>query len=99
MELWRLVGHDGAFAGADHVASKALSAFIEVNDDFVDVSESLKLFVGNFVESHWAISDCVVVDDGDGEVDVVPEAIGVVGKWIDMLGTVGVELRLGVKLN
>ena len=99
LELWRSVGHDGAFAGADHIASETFGAFVEIDDDFVDVRESLKLFIGSFIEGHWAVSNGVVVNYSECEVEIVPEAIGVIGERINMLGAVFVELRLGVKLN
>ena len=88
MEFWGFVGHNGAFAGADHIAGKAFGAFVKIDENFVEVGEGFELFVGSFVEGHWTIGDGVVVDNGEGEVEIVPETVGVVGDWVDMLSAV-----------
>ena len=41
----------------------------------------------------------MVVDDGDGEVEVVPETIGVICERVDVFGAIWIELRFGVELN
>ena len=66
-------------AGTDEVAGKAFGAFVVVDDDFVEVLNSFELFVTLFIKSAWTVSDSMFVNDGDGEVEIVPEAVGMVG--------------------
>ena len=55
--------------------------------------------IGLFVECIWAIGDGMFVDDGNGEVEVIPETIGVVGEWINVFGAIFIKLWLGMNLN
>ena len=86
-------------AGTDEVAGKAFGAFVVVDDDFVEVLDSFELFVALFIESAWTVSNSMFVNDGDGEVEIVPEAVGMVGSGIDVDATISIELRIGVNLD
>ena len=99
LKLWRFVGHNDMFAGADEVAGEAVGAFVEIDDDFVEIVEGLELSARGVVESLWAVSDGVLVDDRESKIEIIPEAVGVVGERVDVLGAVGVELRFGMELN
>lgn len=98
-ELWCVGRHDDMFAGANEVASEAFGAFVVIDDDFVEVGEGFDFLIALFVEGAWTVGDGVLVDDRNGEVEVVPETVGVVGDGVDMLGAVRVELRLGMNLD
>ena len=39
------------------------------------------------------------VNNRYGKVEIIPEAIGMIGKWIDVRRAIFVKLRFGVKLN
>ena len=39
------------------------------------------------------------VDDGDGEVEVIPKTVSVISEWVNVFSAVGIELGLGVDLN
>ena len=39
------------------------------------------------------------VDDGDGKIEIVPEAVGVLRDGVDMRCAVRIELRASVELN
>ena len=87
------------FASADEIVGEAFCAFVVIDDDFVEVGEGVDFAVRCLVEGVWTVGDGMFVDNRDGEVEIVPETVGMIGKRIDVFGTVCVELRLGVELN
>lgn len=99
LEFWSVGRHDDMLAGTDEVAGKAFGAFVVVDDDFVEVLDSFEFFVTLFIKSAWTVSNSMFVNDGDGEVEIVPEAVGMVGSGIDVDATISIELRIGVNLD
>ena len=86
-------------AGADKIAGEAFGAFVEVDKDFVEVSDGFNLGVRGCVERVWAIGDSVIVDDGERKVKVIPKAVGVVRDGVNVGSAVGIELGFGVELD
>ena len=99
LEFWGLVGHNDVFTSTDKIVSKALGAFFEVDFDFIDVGDGFEFFDGFFVESIWAVSDSAVVYDGDSEIEIIPETVGVISVRIDMWSAICVKLGFGVDLD
>ncbi len=88
LKFWSMIGHDDMFAGADEVVGEAFSAFVVVDDDFIDVCESVDFLLGFFVKSITAVCDSMFIDNRDGKVDIVPEAICMISEWVNMLSAV-----------
>ena len=94
-----MVGHNDVFTGADEIVGEALSAFVVIDNDFINVRESVDFLLRFFVERVAAVSDGMLVNNRDGEVDIVPEAVGMISERIDMLSTIIIELRFGMNLD
>ena len=99
LEFWGAGGHDDGFAGADEIAGEAFDTLGWVDEDFVEVGNRFEFGAGDFVEGVWAVGDSVFVDDAEGEIEIIEEAVGVVGFWVDEFAAVRVGFRLGVELN
>lgn len=99
LKFWGVGRHDDMLAGTDEVAGKAFGAFVVVDDDFVEVLDGFELFVALFVKGAWTVSNSMLIDDGNGEIEIIPETVSVVGSGIDVDTTIGIELRIGVNLN
>lgn len=91
-------GHDDGLAGADEVAGETFDGFGFVDEDFVE-REGVELGARRFVKGFGAVGDGVVVDDGEGEVEVVKKGVGVAGGRIEYGLTGTVELGDGVELD
>ncbi len=83
-----MIRHDDVFTGTDEVVGEAFSAFVVVDDDFIDVCESVDFLLGFFVKSITAVCDSMFIDNRDGKVDIVPEAICMISEWVNMLSAV-----------
>ena len=88
LEFWRFVRHNGVFAGADHITGKTLGAFVVIDDDFVEVFDVFEFLARFVIESFRAVGDCVLVDDCESKIEVIPEAVGMVCERIDVVSAV-----------
>jgi hypothetical protein len=52
-------------AGTNKVASEASGAFVEIDDNFIEVIEGLDLGARLVVKGLWAVSDSMLIDDGE----------------------------------
>ena len=88
-----MVRHDDMFTGTNEVIGEAFSTFVVIDDDFIDVFNGVDFLLGFLVEGVAAIGDGMLVNHRDSKVDIVPEAVGVISEWINMLSAVVIKLR------
>ena len=88
-----MIRHNDIFASANEVVGEAFSAFVVIDDDFIDVLNGVDFLLGFLIESVAAIGDGMLVNNRDSKVDIVPEAVGVISERINMLGAVVIKLR------
>lgn len=99
LELWSAGGHNDCFAGADQITGEAFGALGWVDENLVDIRNRLEFSARSFVESLWAISNRMLVDNAEREVEIVEEAVGMIGFWINKLAAVRISLWFGMELN
>jgi hypothetical protein len=75
LEFWSAGGHDDGFAGADEVAGEAFDTLGWVDENLVDICNSLEFGARSFVESLWAVSNRMLVNNTEREVEIVEEAV------------------------
>ena len=83
-----MVGHNDMLASADKIVGETFGTFVVVDDDFIDVGESVDFLLRFGVESVAAISNGVLINYRDGEVDIVPETVGMIREWVNMFGAI-----------
>ena len=99
MELWSFIGHNDMLAGADEIISETFCALVVIDDDFIEIMKVFKLTIRLFVKGAWAVSDCLLINDRNGKVEIVPETIGMVSIRVNMWAAIRIELWLGVDLD
>ena len=45
LEFWCFVGHNDILTGADEIAGETFGAFVEIDDDFVEIGERFNLCI------------------------------------------------------
>lgn len=104
LELGGFVAHDGDVAGGDEVAGEALDGFGVVDFDEGEGIGGASGQIADFglafgFEGFGAPGDEVGAEDGNGQIDVVEEAIGPAGEAIGDGTAGGVAGRDGLEAD
>ena len=99
LKFWGFIRHNDVLTGTDEIVSKAFSAFVKIDNDFIEIMKVFKLTIRLFVKGAWAVSDCLLINDRNGKVEIVPETIGMVSIRVNMWAAIRIELWLGVDLD